>query len=751
MTVNILLHICPGEENYLGVVKAIPGVSSAKVFLSNVVPKTVMEIVMAAKAKDCKFIATTNETLLKLFLSAERKPSLDAFSGSIFKRYDCEIMILPPLEQLMTVPYTKHLYARYLKKFFDPSSWLQIPVFRWSLFEPKDAGSLRNLFESATFIACDIETGSEDDRVITCISFTAVFFNYNSKSFTTKTIVVPFTDLFNVLFARSILGTSSPKVFQNGKYDNAYLLRYNCPTFNWAFDTINMFHAWYSELPKDLGFLTAYLLRDWEYWKDEGKTAPDLHTYYTYNAKDSFTTAMDLLALLREMPDWAIFNFRLEFPVIFPCLLAEMVGIKADKSAMGNMREQMAGTIASNLASVQRMVGCSFYNPNSPQQTLRLFESWGCKDITDTKPPSRDKVAQRHPIYRRVLDKVESIRKDRKLNSNYLVEEKLWNGRVFYSINPHATDTGRLNSTESPYWCGLQMQNIPSRRTDIKIKSMFIADRGFYLGEADGEQAEARDTAYLSGDLRLIETVEGDKDYHGVNASRFFGVPYEKIIGPGGKKLDKVLRDDIGKRINHGANYNMGAGVLIDTMGIANVLKAKEYLKLPRHWTLKQVATHLLDLYDKAYPVVRDAKNGWYAKCIRDVTSTHFLIGPAGWHRYCFADPTKNKHWLNSYVAHPPQNNSAMRLNKLYVRVMNEVWLPNQRDFKLHMQIHDSIVFQYRIGRIDLAYKVKHCMEDFSMQVKDSFGIERTLRVPVAVKGEHERWSELKDLPKLAA
>jgi hypothetical protein len=81
------------------------------------------------------------------------------------------------------------------------------------------------------------------------------------------------------------------------------------------------------------------------------------------------------------------------------------------------------------------------------------------------------------------------------------------------------------------------------------------------------------------------------------------------------------------------------------------------------------------------------------------------------------------------------------------MRVFYEVWMPNQRDFKLYAQIHDSIFFAYREGRIDLAYKVKECMEN-PIKIKDVSGIERTLLVPAALKlggpAGAVRWSDCK-------
>src|SRR5205814_240994 len=125
------------------------------------------------------------------------------------------------------------------------------------------------------------------------------------------------------------------------------------------------------------------------------------------------------------------------------------------------------------------------------------------------------------------------------------------------------------------------------------VKQCAIADPGWLLAEIDKAQSEARCVGYLSGETKLISLVESDKDYHSWNASAFFGIPYSAIYDQEKKKvLDKVLRD-LSKRTNHGANYNMGAGVMLDTMGPKFVSRAKTLLKLQPYMRLKDVCQHL--------------------------------------------------------------------------------------------------------------------------------------------------------------
>lgn len=768
MTLRILFQLSKEDEPYINLLKGVFANTDAAVSLSSATPETVTEVLMRMREKKCSCVVTTSPKLVQLLLSRSgaKLPSLDNYAGNILEFKGVEFLVLPPIKHIVAIPYGKFLYARYLSKLLAPQKWMQLPEFTWEVFNPVDTDDILDEFYSADFIAVDIETGHEDARVITCVGFTAITLsrarsNSSSSSLPiARTLVVPVTDTYNLAMIGAVLSLSCPKVFQNGKYDNAYLLRYGLPTYNWCGDTLNLFHSWLSELPKDLAFISSFTLRKWQFWKDEAATT-DLQEYYRYNAKDCFATAMSWLSLLREVPAYAWENYYKEFPLVFPCLLAEMTGLAVDREAFSSEEARFTVSLELQLASLRRVTATPNFNPSSPIQVKNLFAVMGSEDLGSTDTKSMDKFGDRHPLNKFVAKKIVKYREDRKMVGTYLRSkdsrgrEVFWHDRLFYSLNPHATDTGRLASRESAFWCGQNMQNWPRDREDIEVKNGIVADDGFYFGECDYAQNEARGTAYLSGDTALIDAVDDvTRDFHGINASRFFGVPYEKIVSSllvagvwTHKTLDKELRNNIGKRINHGANYNMGPQVMLDTMTIDNVRRAQKLLQLPENWSLLRVTAHLLELFDNAYPVVRGA---WYDKCVNAVIGSGQLVGPTGWTRKCFGNPKSNKHWLNAYVAHPPQSLAAMQLNTGYLRVFSEVALLEPVDFKLGPQIHDSILFQYRKGRTDLVWKVADCMR-VPVEVVDTFGKKRTLIVPVDVKGEEVRWSKLKPLVRAPA
>lgn len=764
MTVPSLLYqVSKEDESYLPLLKSVFAPTGCSLRLNSSIPNTVTEVIIRAKEKNCSSILCGSPKLLQLLLGqvGAKLPSLDDYAGSIIEKRGMEFLIVPPIKQLVTIPYGKFLLSRYLSKFLAPEKWLTLPPFSWFLFSPEKLDEIFENFSAALFCAVDIETGHEDERVITCISFTTV----SLRPFYAQTVVIPFTDEYNLTVIRELLAFPVAKVFQNGKYDNAYLLRFNCPTFDYLGDTINLFHAWLSELPKDLAFISSFTLRKWQYWKDEAKTS-NLMEYYGYNAKDSFATAMSWLSLLLEVPSYAISNYLAEFPLVFPCLLAEMTGLKRDQAAMAVEEEKLSLSLAVQLSSLQKMTATPSFNPGSPLQSSKLLVALGCEDIaakSGTGKVPMDKAADRHPLNALLCKAITKYREDRKMVGTYLRENdpkgraKSWHGRMFFSLNPHGTDTGRLSSRESAFWCGWQIQNLPRDRPDIEVKNGIVADRGFFFGEGDYRQNETWGTAFLSGDTALISTItDSSLDFHGTNASKFFGVPYSSVVLSSfneelqewvHKTVNKVLRNDIGKRVNHGANYNMGPGVMLDTMGIGNVRRAKQLLGLPQGWTLITVCSYLLEQFDKTYPVVRGAA---YEKYIGDVVSSGYLVGPTGWTRRCFGNPKTNKHYLNAYVAHPPQSLAAMQLNIAYLHVFVEVALRYPQDFKLSAQIHDSILFQYRKGRVDLAWKVAECMR-VPLTVEDVFGKKRLLEVPVDMKGEAERWSKVEPLRRKVA
>jgi DNA polymerase I-like protein with 3'-5' exonuclease and polymerase domains len=746
-----------GDKAYLPYLKGLVGTATVYIRLEAV--NTITELVMYCQQREIKSVITTNRALLSKLLGtdgARKSPSLDSYAGSLFSRDGIEFVFINPLEHLVKVPYGKFLAARFISKLSAPQNWFQPPEFNWEIANASNIDRIFNDYQSAFLIAVDIET-FKSPLSIRCVGYTAIFLN-GDGSFRSHSCVFPIdSEYFLGWMRRFNWDLKAPKIFQNGKYDNAYLSRFNAPIYNYLWDTATAFHCWYSELPKDLGFLGSFFVREAMYWKDLANTN-DLEQYYLYNCRDHWTTACVMLAWFLEAPDFAFENYELEFPLIFPCHLSEMTGMKRDAARMKSARAEIDLKIASLSASLDTMLGVKNFNVNSPVQMKALAKILGLGSyetvgkIKQYVPvESMDekhcaKYSYLHPLNGRILGEtgVLGIRGYRKLKSTYLRTDedakqtgihageggsKEFGGRILYALNPHGTDTGRLASREHHFWCGLQIQNIPRGN---EVKQTVVADDGFLFGECDLEQAESRDTGYISGDERIIAAVSSVQDFHSLNVVAFFGRKYEDIYDDTLRKTKNKTLRDLSKRVNHGANYNMGPNVLVDTMGLKEIEQARKLLGLPGIWTHKQIAEYLLEQFNKAYPSL---KKVYYPDVIHRVESSRLLVGATGWTRYCFGSPRTNKADLNAYVAHCPQSLNAMVLNMAYMKVFYELAMaPDSRNnFKLCAQIHDSILFQFREGHEYLCERVKRAME-IPVTITGADGKVRTFTVPAAIK-----------------
>lgn len=757
------------DKAYLPHLKGCVGSAVTYVRIENV--DTISQVVLHCHSKKVTRVVSTSISLLMKLLKWDKKakPSLSNYAGSYFSipthdgKGEIEIVFIASLKQLSTVAYGKFMATRIISKLTKPDTWYQPTEFTgFKILDASNEADIFDYFEwGASLISVDIET-FKDNATIRCLSYTGFFFDGNRQTWSSQSVVLPMDSEYNLAIMRKWnWQLKAPKVFQNGKYDIAYLSRYSAPVYNYIYDTAHLFHCYYSELPKDLGFLNSFLLRKAMYWKDLSETN-DLYEYYRYNALDTWGTGNAFLAMLLEAPAYAIDNYLLEFPLVFPCHMCEMRGIARDMDKMKEARDQQQEIISKDQVELNRMLDIPAghdFNVKSSLHMKALFKLLGCGDLKSQDEKNLKKARYRHPLNARILNKVLSIRKSRTLISNYLTVGKEFypfgsdsSPRFLYSLNPHGTDSSRLASKAHHFWAGDNIQKIPRGKI---VKQTFKADPGFMLCEVDLEQAESRDTGYISGDPTLINNVENSPDFHKSNASGFFGVPFEEVT--------KELRQ-LGKPVNHGANYNMGPYVLIDTMGEEKIVLAKQLLGLPRFWTYIQVAEHLLDQFHKLYPMIKEV---FYKGVVDEIVKTKMLTslavhwswdnksqpeylnatyeaaGVSGWSkswtRYCFSDPTKSKPALNSYISHPPQSLNAQTLNKSFMYVFHDIALnPKHRDnFKLLAQIHDSIFFQYRIGSEYLIKMVEERME-IPVTIKGYDGQVRTFVVPAGAKyGQH--------------
>ena len=764
---NILLWVTKEDQPYVS--RMAPMFAGAKV-VPYVEPLDSIHILVAKlKQKNFQYVVTTREDVLYKLLPPGRvkKASIDKYVGSIIPYDGIEFLIMPPLKQLVTVEYADWMFRHLIKKVTEAHKWRKPSEFRWWLVDraSRRAEALA-ILTRCDLISVDCETVRLPRPAIELVQYTGFHFASNQS----WTYVVEMTSMESVYFMREVNALDIPKVLQNGKYDCAYFFAYSAPLTAYYHDLKNGMHCQYAELPKDLAFSSALWLRDIMYWKDLSSTG-DKQDKFRYGAMDTWATGEAYISWLLQAPDWAKANYVQQFTVVPALHMCEMRGLKRDMPTLRRANAIEEKKVAESLRLAQAYVGTDKFNPRSSQQCVRLLcvlsgkpmpkNEVKVKDMTPQEKRDRQasdvkaiaKASYEHPLNERILTPILEYRKRTKSISNYLtvgVDKKgdsiekefgpTGKERILYSLNPDGTDTGRCASKGHHFWCGFNIQNVKGDGRDGEfvlesVKETIIADDGFHFAEADYEQAEDRGVAMKSGDKTLLDIFETGKDSHSFKAAMFFGIPYEQIYDEAtGKKLRKDIRE-LGKRINHGANYNMGAFVLLETMGPKNVREAQRLLGLPMGMSLLKVCEYLLQCYEQAFPTVKKDYYRWIKLQIKQSSK---LVGDTGWVRYCFGNPEASKPALNKYVAHVTQSLNAMILNKAFKRIFAELGFnPN---FKLLAQIHDSILYQFRIGHEYLNDRVKELMT-FPVPVTDCAGITRDLIVPVDVKVLGRTWA----------
>lgn len=703
-----------------------------QVFSTSKKYSTWTEFKMWAKAHKITHVAVTYvpAKLLNIPLQGTYNDNI----GYCWEKEGISFIIIPQLKTLYTVNHMHFLMEEYIRKLAQPHAFVHKDVFTWKHITYEEHEQWLELYKKAILIAVDIETGKAEHLIITSVSYTALL-----PGGRTKTCVIS-PDYNNpmpfIYMMRAFNKLPAPKIMQNGQYDMSYFMRFGAPLYNYLFDTYNMMHAMYSELPRDLAFMSGMFLANFKFWKEERLTG----SLYEYNAKDTHNTLWLFIAQAHHANKYCRYAYRnycISFPMVFPSISVGLEGIKVDEHNRAALRAKEVAKGEAALKKLQKWIG-EEWNPGSPEQTLKLMRGVGYTQATSSDAKTLQAFAESHPLCLLLKDKIVEYRKATKAVSTYY-DMTLLGGRLLYQQDPSGTDTGRAASKKSNYWVGTQIQNIPGY-----AKMMFMADEGYHLAEVDKSQSESRCTAYISQDENLMETVETSPDFHCTNASLFFGIPFNELYSIEGlmDKLGKkyhVLRKDIrkvAKRINHGANYNMGPQVLWDTMGTKEVFEAARLLGLPKTYTPLMICAYLLACFDKAYPRI---KKVWYKEVIREIQNTGKLVGVTGWTRRTFLKPWESKLDLNSAVAHHPQSLSVMLVNQGWMDVWKKQFLEDW-PIRIKAQIHDSLFFQYKIGS---EWVVKEVDEIMYGKVAVIHG--RTMRIPNDAKYGATYWGELKD------
>ena len=572
-------------------------------------------------------------------------------------------------------------------------------------YVPKTASEAVELImnlKSQRLIAWDIETlGGGVHPVVWCIGFSA-----SPETAVTIPIIrggkLHWTVREEALIWRAIsevfLDEKSKKIFQNGSYDLSILGRYYGlrladGTYG---DTMLLHHASYPYLRKGLDVLAS--IYTWEpYYKDDGKVWSGRRisdeAEYTYNSRDCAVTREIYPVVERDAKELGTYSGYERTTSVFPSILHMQIrGVKIDLEKKEQLNEDF--TNRAKLAQLQlNALAEGTYNIGSSSQMAMLLYHQLDLPVQynyKTKKPTTDKDAvnrllkkfprageRRHDI----LTALSDFRKFDKLKSTYAQMEVDPDGRIHTSYG--WISTYRLSSSESHFGGGGNLQNIPVRSDEGRaIRSLFVADDGLILLASDLAQAEAREVAWLAGDLRLIELFQTPGyDVHWLRAKDTFLIPKEVPYNPKALFRSRFLEEEfplsfyrrIGKTIVHAFNYKMGPRML------QNIL-IREGVYIP-----ELTCKFLIEQTKRNNPLtVR-----WQNKITEEIRATRTLTTPLGRKRNFRG--RLNDNLFRSAVAFIPQST----VGELLQLAIQDIY-DNCPIFEPLLNVHDEVVGQCR-------------------------------------------------------
>ena len=414
---------------------------------------------------------------------------------------------------------------------------------------------------------------------------------------------------------------------------------------------------------------------------------------------------------LSELEKLSSLFYDIEMPLVRTLWQMERNGILLDVKCLEAVGKDLDTAIAELDKAIKKEVGYEI-NLNSSVQVGEFLAQKAQVPLAKTKTgryaTNEQELRQYEALYP-IIGQLLQYRELTKLRSTYvnsLIDKTDNNGRIHTTYHQVAVNTGRLASSNP------NMQNIPvTSEFGIKIKSCFIAPKGKVLLSFDYSQQELRILAHLTGEEKLIEAFNNNKDVHKITASSLFGVPYDKV--------DKKQRS-AAKTINFGIIYGMGS------YGMS------QGLRIP-----VEEAGKFIQTFYETYPRIRSYYDGY----LNQGKKNGYVETLLGRRRYTFEYPGQkfiDNNLRRVLINYPIQGSAADLMKKAMVQIQKDV-LDKNDDVKLLLQIHDDLVFEMPEDKIRTS--------ELTSQIRGIMCSIYPLSVPIEVDVKMgKNWGEMKEI-----
>jgi DNA polymerase-1 len=263
--------------------------------------------------------------------------------------------------------------------------------------------------------------------------------------------------------------------------------------------------------------------------------------------------------------------FETEMKLVSVLADMELTGVKIDVHYFEQLSKENEAMLVEVENKIYQLAETKFNLNSTRELSSILFDKLGLKPVKKTKTGFSTDINVLETLKGRhkIIDYLISYRTLSKLKSTYIdALPKLINPRtkrIHTSFNQTVVATGRLSSSDP------NLQNIPAKDDfGKKIRSGFVAEKGYFILSADYSQIELRLAAHLSEDANMIKAFNDGIDIHSMTASHVYKVPMDNV--------NSDMRRQA-KIINFSTIYGVSPYGLSQQAGIS-VKEASEFIRI---------------------------------------------------------------------------------------------------------------------------------------------------------------------------
>lgn len=509
---------------------------------------------------------------------------------------------------------------------------------------------------------------------------------------------------------------------QNWNYDAQYNFRHWHVLCTEVEDTMLKQHSCFSNLDKNLAFLSSMYCDDHLYWKDdrtnwtEGPKGEGEDKYWIYNCTDAcrtFAINEVLDSVVKTLGVAEVNEFQ---QALAPAVLQSMIrGVKVDLAERARFNAELTKEIETREAWIAEVLGRPV-NIKSPKQLQEVFyKEFGLTPIIDKKTKAATtndealhRIAVREPILKPLTRRIAELRSLGVFRSTFVEARLDVDGRLRCSYNIAGTYTYRFASSKDAFGSGLNLQNVPSGGEtedgglDLpNVRKLFVPDTGMEFFDIDLDSADLRIVTWES-DCKWMKQqfAAGRKPYIEIMKEYYQNGDMSKKSHPAEYGMFKALC--------HGTNY----------LGTPNGIAPRIGLDVGKVGKIQ-------DWYFGLCPEIRK----WQEEVKKQVTGRRFITNVFGY-RFHFFDRIEGT-IFNQAVAWIPQSTVGCLINRGYLNLYKRA-----PEVQVLLQVHDSLA-----GQFPIEGREKH-IETVLRETAIPLPYSQPLLIPVGIKTSQKSWGD---------